>query len=91
MTVALHPTPTLSYGDPPPSYPYLRTADIKVAAQLCVQGRSVHVVDEATAREVLREIGLDPEMIRHRIWVAKGSHYGERGQEVHEEEQSTSV
>ncbi len=54
--MAYHPTPLLSWGDPPPSYPHHLATTVADAVRFIDWGESVHVPDEETATRVLLDV-----------------------------------
>lgn len=73
--MAQHPTPTLSFGDPPPTYPFLDGTAIpkETAAEAMLRGVSVHVDTAEQATVLLEAVNLTPSQIAHRMAVADGS------------------
>jgi hypothetical protein len=69
--VAYHATPLLSWGTPAPSYSFLLADSATQAARIIGQDEAVHVPSEQVARETLKLLGLDAEVIEDRIHHAK--------------------
>lgn len=70
--MAWHATPTLSFGSPPPSYPFIAGDELSPerAAALIAQRESVHVQTQEQAVLILTAIGLNDEWIAYRMKVA---------------------
>ena len=72
--MARHPTACLSYGEPPPSYPFTAGDGLQpaLAAALLQDGQSVHVPTAQAAIAVLEQVGLTLAQIAFRLRVAEG-------------------
>lgn len=72
--MALHPTPSLSFGYPPPSYSTVDGTQLAAPAvvELLKSGAYVHVKDQQAAEAVLSLLGLSSSGVQHRMDVAHG-------------------
>ena len=68
--MAYHPTPSLSFGEPLPSYPCTQTGSAPIAVDTIRAGGSAHVPTRQVAEQVMLALGMTQDWIDNRVHFA---------------------